>query len=300
MNPISRRHSYIKIINDKKYRNLNEKVQKSILTICKYIHSIRRGMEIEVEDISDIQFYDLKKYYLEVKSLLFLEQRTILDRFEKVNNEFNDFLSSSKNKFYLGHAINRDFEIFQEKSISNSLSIDSSSIFMFDSNFLPSKKLFQDLWTKVSNAKLQLNKISDPGVKIVVIDISQHPFIEPLKAWKFLNILWKDNSLGKDGIDGISLFCLYSKPTKNGNFSLGLTKCISDIDIETPLFNQLSILTEWNVMTIPTHATFESKKETSIAIQKNGDLTVKGINFAPFWKSSNILQNKDTRNFDEN
>jgi len=89
-----------------------------------------------VEDLSDIQFYDSEKYFLEVKSLLFFKQKGILDRFEKVTREFYDIVSSSPRKFYLGFGKDREPEIIHKKSIFNPFGMDSSSIFMYNKNFL--------------------------------------------------------------------------------------------------------------------------------------------------------------------
>ncbi len=288
----------IRIVNDKKYNKLNNRVKQSIYRICRNILSRSSCNEIVVEDLSDIQFYDLEQYFLEVKSLLFFEQKGILERFEKINREFCDIVSSSQRKFYLGFGRGREPEIVQKKSVYNPLAKDSSSIFMYDKNFLDEMKLFSDICSRVDTATKQLSKISEDGRKIAVIDISQHPFIDPLRAWHCLNDLWLDNFGYKENIEGISLFCHNIAQRSNDIVSIALTPCISDVKIKSPVFHQPFQLVEWNVMSIPTHATYKHHKQSSISITRKGHLKVKRTNYAPFWKSTNFLMQNNTRDFD--
>lgn len=287
----------IRIINDKRYNKLNNRVKQSINRICRNILSSSNCDEIEIEDLADIQFYDLEPYFLEVKSLLFFEQKGILKRFEKINREFCETLSSSRRKFYLGFGRGRDAEIIQKKSVYNPLTKDSSSIFMYDNNFLDERKLFSDICSRVDIASKQLSQISENGKKIAVIDISQHPFIEPLRAWHFLNDLWSDNFGYSNIIDGISLFCHNFSQRSNDIVSLALTPCISEIKIKSPVFHQFFQLVAWNVISLPTHATYKHHKQTNISITRNGRLKVKKTHYAPFWKSTNFLSQFNTRNF---
>ena len=287
----------IRIANDKKYNKLNNRVKQSIYRICRNILSKSNCNEIEVEGLSDIQFYDLEQYFLEIKSLLFFEQKGILERFEKINREFCEIVSSSKRKFYLGFGRGREPEVIQKKSVYNPLAKDSSSIFMYDNNFLDEKKLFSDICYKIDIATRQLSKITEDGRKIAVVDISQHPFIDPLRAWHCLNDLWSDNFSYREKIDGISLFCHNLAQRSNDIVSIALTPCITDVKIKSPIFHQPFKLVGWNVISIPTHATYKHEKQTNISITRKGRLKVKRTNYAPFWKSINFLSQSNTTNF---
>ncbi len=287
----------IRIVNDKKYNKLNNRVKQSVYRICRIILSRTSCNEIEVEDLSDIQFYDLEQYFLEIKSLLFFEQKGILERFEKINREFCEIVSSSQRKFYLGFGRGREPEIIQKKSVYNPLAKDSSSIFMYNNDFLDEEKLFSDICSRVDTAAKQLSKITEDGRKIAVIDISQHPFIDPLRAWHCLNELLSDDFGYKEKIDGISLFCHNIAQRSNDIVSIALTPCISDIKIKSLVFHQPFKLVGWNVMSIPTYATYTHHKQSRISITRKGRLKVKRTNYAPFWKSTNFLSQFNTRNF---
>jgi hypothetical protein len=84
-------------------------------------------------------------------------------------------------------------------------------------------------------------------MKIAVIDISQHPFIDPLRA--------------------------------------------------SPVFRQRFTVVGWNVMSIPTYALYKHQKRNPISVTEKGSLKVKKTTYAPFWKSTNILMQKNTRDF---
>ncbi|KKN08471.1 hypothetical protein LCGC14_1056390 [marine sediment metagenome] len=287
----------IRIVNDKKYRSLNSRVKQSLKWICRNILSRSNCDEIEVEGKSDIQFYDLEKYFLEVKSLFFFEQKGILERFEKINREHCETISTSSQKFYLGFGTGRELEIIQKKSVFNPLSKDSSSILMYDNNFLDEIKLFSDICSRVDNATRQLSKITEIGRKIAVIDISQHPFIDPLRAWHCIKELWTENYNYKEKIDGVSLFCHNIAQRPNDIVSIALTPCVSDVRMKSPVFHQPFTVVGWNVMSIPTHALFKHQKKSNISITRRGNLKVKRTIYAPFWKSTNFLMQKNRRDF---
>lgn len=287
----------IRIVNDKKFRSLNNRVKQSIKWICRNILSKSNCDEIEVEGLSDIQFYDLEQYFLEIKSLFFLEQKGILERFEKINREHCEIVASSPRKFYLGFGTGREPEIIQKKSVYNPYAIDSSSILMYDNNFLDEMKLFSDFCSRVDDATRQLSNISENGRKIVVIDISQHPFIDPLRAWHCINELWSDNYSYKEKIDGISLFCHNIAKRPNDIVSIALTPCVSDVRMRSPIFHQPFTVVGWNVMSIPTYALYEHQKKSAISVTRRGNLKVKKTTYAPFWKSTNFLMQKNTRDF---
>ncbi len=287
----------ITIVNDKKYRSLNSRVKQSINRICQNINSKSNCNEIEVEGLADIQFYDLEQYYLEVKSLFFFERKGILERFEKIYLEFSEIVASSRRKFYLGFGKDREPELIQKKSVYNPYAIDSSSILMYDNNFLDEKKFFSDFCSRVDDATRQLGKITEDGKKIVVIDISQHPFIDPLRAWYCINELWSDNYSYKEKIHGISLFCHNIPQTPNDSVSIALTPCVSDVSMKSPVFHQPFTIVGWNVVAMPTNAFYKNQKESSISITRRGNLKVKKTIYAPFWKSTNLLMQKNTRDF---
>ncbi len=288
----------IRIVNDKKYRLLNDRVKQSLNWICRNLLLNSNCNEIKVEDLSDIQFYDLEQYFLEIKSLFFFEQKGILERFKKINREFCEIVSSFPRKFYLGFGTGREPEIIQKNSVYNPYTRDSSSIFMYDNNFLGERKLFSDICYKVDTATRQLSKITEDGMKIAVIDISQHPFIDPLRAWHCINELWSDNYNYKEKIDAISLFCHNIAQRPNDIVSIALTPCVSDIRMKSPVFHQPFTVVGWNVMSIPTYALYKHQKESNISITRRGNLKVKKTIYAPFWQSTNFLMQKNTRDFD--
>ena len=159
------------------------------------------------------------------------------------------------------------------------------------------KKLFSDIDYKVDTATRQLSQITEDGMKIAVIDISQHPFIDPLRAWHCVNDLWSDNFGYKEKIDGISLFCYNIAQRSNDIVSIALTPCISDIKIKSLVFHQPFKLVGWNVMSIPTHATYKHHRQSSISITRKDRLKVKRTNYAPFWKSTNFLTQNNARDY---